>query len=838
VRKMVVFHLMALAGTLLAVYSPTLAVQVYTEHFCLVTPADASLDQLKDTVEAKLSEVCGFWGTTPDELFSQAQTDLQALIPKSVKPPAWLTEPGPPRITVVFTESPSCNAVLGGCTRMLLIAAAGHLATAFSPPRHQPFPGDLGVEIQLRPEAPEAELLRQLGSAFIRLFLGVDAQIPRVWEEGFSEYTAWALDPARTGWPYRAYGKLSAAELGEGGLTELLVHGEQTCNPELAATVVAFAIERWGKETLLSFLREATPHPLLSYSPDLTSVTQEAFGLAPAELAAAWHEWLSQAEISEAAEVWYFYRRNELAERLWFLQPLLSPSEVATAWELIADLPARGTWADLKRLYEIMDHVQADQAVIEQLTPYWNKLHYLADARRVWNEFQRARNRFRSAKERGDYQRCLEAYLEALEQVFGPLPPLEQRTEEPTVTFPDNPFQRYTEHLCIVAPPYVRAASLESWTEAQFKKVCELWGYSPDKLLSEAQAHLRKLLSGVTMVPDWLSAPVPPRITVVYSPEESNEVCGQGTSCTRRTICFLGPEVLQAYPLHLGHDPFPGDLGIEVLVFPGVDLGTLFHELGHAVLQLIVGIENNVPLFLNEGFAEYGAWQLNPDQRALPYRAYAQLAAQDYGQDEIRAALLGRDLYDPILSAPLIAYLIERWDVDTLLELLKAVATYPDPGQAYLDVLGVTADWLLQSWLDWLSQAEVTEAAQVWWFSQKEKLRRRFVFLHPLLGDVRTEWSFGVLNRLPSEGTWQDIERLYSLLQDPVREVVDEHLVSKLLELFPSLQNKAGAQAVKVLGLLFQFKRAQEKRDYEGCVEIYLQAVEAAFGPLPPLPGG
>jgi len=204
---------------------------------------------------------------------------------------------------------------------------------------------------------------------------------------------------------------------------------------------------------------------------------------------------------------------------------------------------------------------------------------------------------------------------------------------------------------------------------------------------------------------------------------------------------------------------------------------------------------------------------------------------------ELREAILGSDFYEPRLASQLIAFVVDGWGTESLLELLRSLSTGDAPA-AISGVLGVEVDGLLHSWLDWLAEAEVTEAAETWWFAQKAKLSLRLAYLLPLMGTVRSQWAQGVLERFPTRGSWQDLESVYSLLRDPVREVVNRDLVEDLLGLLPRLDKEPGADRIKILSIVLEFRKAMDAGDYQACVDLYLQAVEAALGPLPPLPAG
>lgn len=307
-------------------------------------------------------------------------------------------------------------------------------------------------------------------------------------------------------------------------------------------------------------------------------------------------------------------------------------------------------------------------------------------------------------------------------------------------------------------------------------------------------------------------------------------------NCTRRIIQLEGRAVWVGTGVL--HDPFPGDLGIEVVVSPGAELGVVLHEFGHAILSLLVGVEHDLPMFWSEGFAEYTAEQLDPERRIWPYRAYARLAAGDLGEGALSEALVGSPVYDPLLSSQLIAFLLEDLGRERLLAFLQTLAEAPSPAAAFEDALGLDPGELLDHWLEWLAGVEVTEAAETWWFAQKAKLAQRVWYLLPLAGQVRARWAVGILNRLPSQGTWHDLQLVYSLLTDPVREVVTRDLAEELLQLLPQLGKERGAHKAEILRITREFKEAMDAGDHHACIDLYLQAMTAALGPLPPLPGG
>jgi hypothetical protein len=825
---------LVLAGVALCA-SVALGAQAFTRHFLLVAPDEATLLGLEELAESGLAEAAEFWGLDPEAVLSQAQAELERLLPLWVSPPDWVTKTDSPRLVIVVGY-PDCLALFGGCLYRTIRASAGHLSL-YPPLEHDPFPGDLGIEIRLPVGFEPVDLKGLLAEALLSLFLGVDAQPGGVWLPGFGEYTKWGLDPERADWPYRAFGKLAAQELGRKAWEDCLTSPCTVRYPELAATLIAFLAERGQRTGVLPLLKEATPRSVLGQRPDPTSVYRERLGLSPAELAGDWWEWLSGAEVTEAAKVWYTSRKDELAERLFFLAPLLPPEQVDRAWGLLGELPARGTWRSLDVFSSILAEAAAAEPtweLAEELSGYWDALNRQAVAHHAVNAYLSAKVRFDQAREAGDYSGCVEAYLGAVEGIFGQLELLARG--ETGVPFPDVPDQYYTPHLCLKVTLPVDASGLQNWTEAQFQRVCELWGYDPDELLGEAQAHLHEIIGGAVPVPGWLKASAPPRITVVYC-ADPGEYCRYARACTRMTVAFPTARLVQVAADSV-HEPYPGDLGLEVVLPLKTKLNVLLHELGHVVLKLVVGLENSIPMFWNEGFAEYTALKLDPDLAALPYRAYARLAAGDISPSELLGAILGSNLYDPRLSSQLIAFVVTRWGADSLLELLRSLSTGGDPAAAISGVLGVEVDALLHSWLDWLQEAEVTEAAETWWFAQKAKLSLRLAYLLPLMGSVRYQWAQGMLERLPTRGSWKDLESVYSLLRDPVREVVNRDLVEELLALLPKLDKETGAARAKILRITLRFKEAMGAGDYRACVDLYLQAVEAALGPLPQLPGG
>ncbi|RLE30240.1 hypothetical protein DRJ54_03105 [Candidatus Acetothermia bacterium] len=62
--------------------------------------------------------------------------------------------------------------------------------------------------------------------------------------------------------------------------------------------------------------------------------------------------------------------------------------------------------------------------------------------------------------------------------------------------------------------------------------------------------------------------------------------------------------------------------------------------------------------------------------------------------------------------------------------------------------------------------------------------------------------------------------------------------LSGVLGLLPRLDKEPGADRIKILSIVLEFRKAMDAGDYQACVDLYLQAVEAALGPLPPLPAG
>jgi hypothetical protein len=71
--------------------------------------------------------------------------------------------------------------------------------------------------------------------------------------------------------------------------------------------------------------------------------------------------------------------------------------------------------------------------------------------------------------------------------------------------------------------------------------------------------------------------------------------------------------------------------------------------------------------------------------------------------------------------------------------------------------LGIDVDELLEAWHEWLAEAEITESVWVWRSSEKSHLKARADFLSPLMGPVRYRWVKGLLDRIPSSGTWETL---------------------------------------------------------------------------------
>ncbi len=396
--------------------------------------------------------------------------------------------------------------------------------------------------------------------------------------------------------------------------------------------------------------------------------------------------------------------------------------------------------------------------------------------------------------------------------------------------------QTSSRHLYILYPERSFFPFVPEWVERQFQKVCELWGYTADSLLKDAQLRLQSRLKTIADAPGWLKSSALPRITLVYT-KLAFEYCDYKPACVRVVFLIESNEV--SVRPDLAHVPYPGDLGIEVILGPNCRSSDIFHEFGHAVLYLLLlDLNVAVPRFWDEGFAEYMVQKLDYEAQKWPYRAYARLAFEDFPEHKLHLAISGEygHFYEPYLASQLMAFICERWGREKVVELFRILAQASRKEEGIARCLGINVDELLKAWHEWLAEAEITESVRVWRFSEKAHLKARANLLFPLMGPVRYRWVKGLLERIPRSGTWDTLRNLYPFLEDPVRTVVTQRTVESLLQLFPLLLHLDISNKGKVLKLLFEFEATMRSGDVERCVEIYLRALDAAFGPLPPLP--
>lgn len=120
----------------------------------------------------------------------------------------------------------------------------------------------------------------------------------------------------------------------------------------------------------------------------------------------------------------------------------------------------------------------------------------------------------------------------------------------------------------------------------------------------------------------------------------------------------------------------------------------LFHEYTHALIHTIA---SNPPLWLNEGLAEYfsGGWPVRTTQK-IPLTAL---------HDNASFARLG-DMrlvhYAYWESYSAAAYLIDRYGMDRVMQLLKNMGQSADMNQAFVDALSISYNDLVNSWEpDW-----------------------------------------------------------------------------------------------------------------------------------------
>ncbi len=116
----------------------------------------------------------------------------------------------------------------------------------------------------------------------------------------------------------------------------------------------------------------------------------------------------------------------------------------------------------------------------------------------------------------------------------------------------------------------------------------------------------------------------------------------------------------------------------------------LFHEYTHALVHTLAAAP---PLWLNEGLAEYlsGGWPQKTGQH-IPLTALHDKGS--FGRlGDIR--LVGLAYWE---SYSAVAYLIDRYGIDRVMQLLRTLGKTGDPDQAFREALGISYRELVETW--------------------------------------------------------------------------------------------------------------------------------------------